>query len=334
MRIVVDAMGSDTFPAPDVAGSVLAAREWHEPIILVGDKAKIQQELAKHDTAGLPIEIVHAEQTVTMDDKPGEVVKSKPNSSMHVGLALVKAGQADAFVTAGNTGAAMGIAITKIKGIGRIEGVDRPALVAIAPFGDQRTVLLDVGANADAKPEWLAQFALMGSIYAEKALGRVNPRVALLSNGEEETKGSELVKLATELVQKLPINYIGHVEPKEVLMGHADVVVADGFAGNILIKTAEGALTFLADLIRNEIKSKVLWSAGGLLVRPAFRRVYAKLDPREIGGAPLLGVNGVVIIGHGRSDASAIKNAVRQARAAVSGNVVEAIRVGLEAISS
>lgn len=331
MRIALDAMGSDECPGPDVAGAVLAAREWRDDtILLVGDQTKIKQELDKHETAGLKIEIVHAEEAITMEDKPGVCWKDKPRSSMHIGMELVKQGQADGFATAGNTGAAMAVAL--LATLKRIRGVKRPALTAIAPLGDKLVVLLDVGANADTKPEWLAQYALMGKIYAQNALGLTNPRVGLLSIGEEEEKGSELVQSAIALIEPLPLNFVGNVEPKDIMKGSADVVVTDGFTGNVFIKTGEASLSLLANLIRGELKSNVLSTIGGLLVRPAFRRVFKRLDPFEVGGAPLLGVNGVVIIGHGRSNANAIKNAVRQVRAAVNGRVVESIREGLQAI--
>ncbi len=328
MRIALDAMGSDSCPEPDVDGAVLAAREFGDDILLVGDEAQIRRELAKHDTSGLKLAVIHAPEAVTMDDKPTSVGKSKPQSSMHVGMKLVKDGQADAFVTAGNTGAAL--AIATVYTLNRIRGVKRPALAAIVPVGRERIVVLDVGASADAKADWLAQYALMGSAYAKHALQLENPRVVLLSNGEEDSKGTEIVREASDLLELLPINFIGYAEPKELVRGAADVVVTDGFTGNIFIKTGEASFSLLANLIRDELKQSVFSMLGGLLARPAFRRVFKHLDPFEIGGAPLLGVNGVVIIGHGRSDARAIKNAIRQARLAASGGVIDAIREGLE----
>jgi glycerol-3-phosphate acyltransferase PlsX len=327
MRIALDAMGSDNCPAPDVEGAVLAAREFGDTILLVGDEAQIRAELRKHETAGLSLEVVHAEEAVTMTDKPAIVGKAKPRSSMHVGMTLVKEGKADGFATAGNTGAAL--AIATLHTLHRIPGVKRPALTAILRLPGHNIVLLDVGANADSKPDWLAQFALMGKIYAQNALGLANPRVALLSNGEEEGKGTELVQEATALIRELPINFIGNIEPKELLQGHTDVMVADGFTGNILIKTAEASTRFLLNLVRDELKSSPISMVGGLISKPAFNRVRQQIDPSEIGGAPLLGVNGVVIIGHGRSNAVAIKNAIRQARQAAQGGVIDAIRQGL-----
>ncbi len=328
MRIVVDAMGSDGYPVPDVAGAVLAAREWGDEIILVGDRPRIEAELARHDTSGLKLEIVHASQVIEMADKPTEAAKEKPNSSMHVGLGIVQRGEADAFVTAGNTGAVLTIAT--LYTLKRIRGVKRPALTAIFPHLKGYVVSADVGANVDCKPEFLVQFAMMASLYAEQAMGVQQPRVALLSNGEEEGKGNELIKEATPLIRALSsLNYVGNVEPKEVLSGATDVVIHDGFTGNIFIKSIEAAASMVGKLLRQEIKAGVITAIGGLLAKPAFGRVSRRVDPFEIGGAPLLGVDGVVIIGHGRSNALAIKNAVRQARQAVQGRVVESIRAGL-----
>lgn len=329
MRIALDAMGSDDFPVPDVAGAVLAARDYPDvTVLLVGNQAQIRAELAKHDTQNLRLEIIDAAEVVTMEDKPTEIIDSKPNSSMHVGLRMLKDKSADAFVTAGNTGAALTIAL--LHAPRRIRGVKRPALCRDIRTKDMQAVLLDIGATPDAKPEWLAQFAMMGMIYARDILGIANPRVALLSNGEEETKGSQIVRETSALLQASSLNFTGNVEPKDVLRGAADVVVSDGFVGNIMIKTAEASMSMLEKMIKDEVKSSVVASIGGLLVRPSLRRVKRYLDPAEIGGALLLGIDGVVIIGHGRSNAVAIKNAIRQARAAVSSRIVHTIEVGLE----
>jgi glycerol-3-phosphate acyltransferase PlsX len=327
MRIVLDAMGSDACPTPDVAGAVLAAKELKDTIILVGARDQIERELKQHDTKSLHLDIVHADDAIQMTDKPSLVGKSRSNSSMHVGLGLVQTGQADAFVTAGNTGAAM--AVATLHTLHRIRGVRRPALASIIPIVGGRVILLDIGANTDSKPEWLFQFALMGKLYAQLTLGLASPSVALLSNGEEDEKGNQLVQEAQALIQTSDLNFIGQIEPKDMLRGKADVIVADGFVGNIAVKTLEGFGSVLKDLIRTEIRHDLISTVGGLLVRHAFRRIYHQIDPFEIGGAPLLGVNGVVIIGHGRSNARAIKNAIRQAHLAVAGNVVEAIRTGL-----
>lgn len=327
MRIAVDAMGSDDFPVPDVTGAVQAARDWGDTIFLVGDPRRIEPALSRLDTGSLKLEIVQADEIITMTDKPSAVGTAKPNSSMHVGMNLVKDGRADAFVTAGNTGAAM--AIATLYTLRRIRGVKRPALSSIVRVGERSVILLDIGANADSKPEWLGQFALMGAIYAQNALEIANPRIALLSNGEEAEKGDMLIREARTIISALNVNFVGNIEPKDVLRGEADVIVSDGFVGNIAIKSFEAIAGTMFNLIREEIKRDPISTVGGLLARRAFRRVYKQVDPFEIGGAPLLGVNGVVIIGHGRSNAKAIRNAIRQARLAVSGQIVDRIQEGL-----
>ncbi|MCI0710093.1 MAG: phosphate acyltransferase PlsX [Chloroflexi bacterium] len=332
MRIVVDAMGSDKRPLPDVEGAILAAREYGVAIILVGDKPRIRQAINQHDTAGLTIETRHAPEEIVMSDKPSHVMKSKPQSSMHIGMMMVKNGEADAFVTMGNTGAVH--AIATLSTLRRIAGVKRPALTAIYPVRGQETIFLDVGANADSRADWLEQFAIMGSVYAERALGRHKPRVATLSNGEEEGKGNQLVREVQERLHALTLNYIGHIEPKEILEPRADVIVMDGFVGNIFIKTFEAAIVYLGDVIREEIRANPVSTVGGVLSRGAFRRVRSRIDTRGVGGAPLLGVNGVVIKGHGSSDSFAVKNAIHQAIRAVQGNTVEEIRRGLEQLKT
>ena len=328
MRIVVDAMGSDDHPAPDVEGVVLAAREFGETIILVGDQVQIEAELAKHHTAGLVIEVQHASQQVTMTDKPSEVVKGKPDSSMHVGLQMVRDGAADAFVSAGNTGGILGIAMLRRVGVGRIPGVKRPAMGVVFPI-ETRPLLMDNGANADCKPEWLVQFSLMASLYVERVLEIENPRIALISNGEEEGKGNLLIKETIPLLHASGLNYIGNVEPKEFISGAAHIGITDGFTGNIMMKTAEAIAGYMSNLIRDSLMANPLTIIGGLLARSAFGKVRQRLNPNEVGGAPLLGVNGVVIIGHGRSNAYAIKQAIGQARRMVEKEVVAAIAAGM-----
>lgn len=327
MRIVLDAMGSDNHPVPDVAGAVMAAREWGDEIVIVGHEDVIRQELAEHDTHGLKLKIVHAPEVIEMDDKPGQAARAKTNSSMHVGMNLVRDGEADAYVTAGNTGGVL--AVATLHTLRRIPGVKRPAVAGVFPMPAGGVVVLDVGANADCKPEYLLQFAVMGTIYARAVLERQNPRVALLSNGEEPLKGSTLIKETYELLERSSLNFVGNLEAKEVVASQADVVVTDGFSGNVFMKTIEATAKMLTDLIRDEIKASPVTSLGGLLAKPAFKRVGRQLDPAEVGGLPLLGVNGVVIKAHGRSDARSIKNAIRQARKAVQGGIVEAIRNGL-----
>ncbi len=327
MRIVLDAMGSDNYPIPDVAGAVLAAQEWNDEIILVGHEDAIRQELSHLDTTGLKLEIVHAPEVIEMDDEPAWAAREKKNSSMHVGMNLVHDGEADAYVTAGNTGGVL--AVATLHTMRRIQGVKRPALATILPLPAGRVVMLDIGANADCRPEYLLQFALMGDIYARAVLDCTRPRVALLSNGEEPGKGNMLVKEAYKLLADSNMEFVGNVEPKEVAACHADVVVSDGFTGNVFIKTLEATAKMLTGLIRDEIKASPLTAVGGLLAKPAFGRVARRVDPFEVGGGPLLGVNGLVIVAHGRSNARAIRNSIGQARKAAQGDVVEAIRNGL-----
>ncbi len=326
MRIALDVMGSDNHPRPDIAGGILAAREYDDTILLVGEEQIIRRELDSQpaQVQRAKLEIVPAEDRVLMTDSPGLVGKAKPKSSIHVGLNLVRDGSADAFVSAGNTGAIL--AIATLHTLKRIPGIKRPALGSILRVSDRQIILLDIGANADSKPEWMVQFALMGIIYARRALQLNDVRVALLSNGEEEGKGSQLVRDTAALLRSAPVHFVGNIEPKELMRGLADVVVTDGFVGNVTIKAFEAFGNLLFSLIRTEVRRNALTTIGALLARPAFRRVYARVDPSEVGGAPLLGVNGVVIIGHGRSDARAIKNAIRQARLAVQGQVVQAIQ--------
>lgn len=327
MRIVVDAMGSDNYPKPDVSGAVMAAREFDDEIILVGDERRIEREIELHDTGGLHIEIRHASQIIEMTDKPGDASRAKKDSSMHVGLNLVRDGEADAFVSAGNTGGIL--AVATLHTLKRIRGIKRPALGVVFPIPG-RPMLIDNGANADCKPEFLLQFGVMGSLFMERVYGVENPKVALISNGEEEGKGNLLIKATTPLMESSDLNFIGNIEPKEFIAGYADVGVTDGFAGNLMMKMAETIAAYMADLIRKEFKESPRTMIGGLLAKPAFRRVQKHLDPKEVGGASLLGVNGVVIIGHGRSNDYAIKQAISQARLAVKNDIVGAIRAGIE----
>lgn len=324
MRIVVDAMGSDNRPQPDVKGAMDAALLFKDDeIILVGQQDTIAAAIAQHGAQPDNLRVVHARDIIQMSDKPSTVGKDKPESSMHVGLGLVKSGEADAFVTAGNTGAAHAIAM--LFTLRRIANVKRPALALIFPIHEKPVIFLDVGANAEARPDWLAQYAIMGSVYASNALGLRAPKVGLVSNGEEEGKGTAVIQEAGRLIKQLPLDFVGNIEPANIHSGLVDVVVADGFTGNILIKTFESATRYLGEVIRKEIKASFISSIGGLLARGAFQRVRQKVNADEIGGAPLLGVNGVVIIAHGSSDAKAIKNAIGQARIAVQGQVVQSI---------
>jgi phosphate acyltransferase len=328
MRIVLDAMGSDTYPVPDVDGAVQAARLYPaDTIVLVGDKPKIEAELAKYKTNDLHLEIVHTSQVITMEDHPSDVGRTRKESSMFVGMNMVRDGKADAFVTAGNTGAALTLAT--LYSLRRIPGVKRPALTSLIRTDAKTIVAVDLGANTDCRPEWLVQFGIMGSLYAQQVLKQPNPTVGLLANGEEDSKGNALVRESAELFRKTALNFIGNVEPKEMLAGKADVVVADGFVGNIAIKSFEALGSMLFGVLQREVRKSPLTILGALLMRPVLRGIYHQTDPFEIGGAPLLGVNGVVIIGHGRTNAKGIKNAIGQAHNAVEGKLVEAIRDGM-----
>jgi len=323
MRIAVDAMGTDTYPQNDIAGGILAAQEFNDSIVFVGDETLIKQELNKHNTKNLKIDILPATDYITMTDKPTDVLKSKPNSSMHVAMNAVKSGHADAFVTMGNTGAAH--AIATLKTLRRIQGVKRPVLTALFAVYDHKMIFLDVGANTDVKADWMRQFAIMGSIYAKRVLGHTQPRVALLSNGEEDSKGNAAIRETATLLQRETVNFVGNIEPMELMVSKADVIVMDGFVGNIVLKMFEATARYVSDLIRQEFRNDIASMLGGVLAQPAFKRIRKKVDTSEIGGAPLLGVNGIVIIGHGKNSPIGIKNAIKQARTAVEENVIEAI---------
>lgn len=329
MRIVLDAMGGDHAPAAVVEGGVLAAREYGIEVVLVGRQEVVQPELAKYDTTGLRLPVVHASQVIGMDEHPALVVKTKKDSSMVVGMRMVKEGQADAFVTMGNSGGALAAALFHL---GRLRGIKRPALSSVFPTSKGPAFLIDLGANTECKPEFLLQFAIMGSVYAERVLGIKNPRVGIISNGEEEGKGSLLVRDTTPLLKASGLNFVGNIEGKDLPAGLADVAVTDGFTGNVIVKTSEGVASLILEVLEREIKARPLAMIGALLAKPAFRAVKGVLDYSEYGGGALLGVNGIVIVGHGRSNAKAVKSAVRVAAAAVEGQVLEAIRSGVEAM--
>lgn len=331
-KIVVDAMGSDNYPTPDVEGAVLAAREYGVEIILTGDASKIQPILDSAGGANLPVRVIHAPEVLTMHDKGEDLVMKarhkEAQNSMAVGLDLVKNGEADAFVTMGNSGAIM---VTSLFRLGRIRGLDRPGLAGPFPTATGICTVLDIGVNPDCEPKNLLQFGILGSIYAEKVRGIQNPRVGLISNGEEAGKGSELVKEAYPLLANAKLNFIGNVEGKEIFSGNVDVAVTDGFTGNVFLKSTEAVAKLLIEKISEAIKGGgPLALVGGALVRPSLRKVRKLLNPSEEGAAPLLGVNGLVFIGHGRSDTHAVKNAVRVAKAAAEAKVLEAMKSAIE----
>ena len=313
--VALDAMGSDRAPKPEVEGAIQAARQYGVRVLLIGPESVVRPELERHHAASrLPIEIVHASEFITMEDKV-EAIRAKRDNSMRVGLRLVREGRASGFVTAGNTGAAM--ATAKIV-LGAVPGVDRPALAAVFPTAPGNpAMLLDVGANVDCTPKNLEQFAVMGDVYFRAMYGRrpgsPGPRVGLLSIGEEETKGNDLTREAFQLLKQLPLNFIGNVEGRDLYNGQVDVIVADGFVGNVALKISEGVANLVRTALKESLKATITRQVGALLSRSAFTDFKKRLDHTEYGGAPLLGVRGVCIITHGSSNANAMKNAVRVA---------------------
>ena len=312
MKIALDAMGGDLAPKAIIEGAVLAARDFGVEVVLTGDRDVIARELAEHKTGGLAIEIQHAGEVVAMDDSPLESVLGKPDSSIHIGLEMVKQGTADGFVSAGNSVAMMAAAMAIL---GTLPGVDRPAIASPVPTTAGFALLIDAGANTDVKAIHLMQFGVMGSVYWHRVHNVVNPRVAILSNGEEPSKGTDLTRAAAEaLMQMAPhVNYIGYVEGRDINRAKADVVVTDGFTGNVTLKTMEGFAAFMLGNLREIFSSGIMRRLAYLLVRKKLAGVRERLDPAEYGGAPLLGVNGVAIIAHGSSNARAIRNAIRAA---------------------
>ncbi len=310
MRIAVDAMGGDNAPQVNVDGAVAAAREFGIATLLVGRAGELTPLLMDSGYRGRDIEIVDAPEVVTMDDHPVAALRKKRNSSIRVAAHCVRDGRAEGLVSAGNTGAAMVAA--KIV-IGTIEGVDRPALATVLPNLTGHCLLLDVGANPEAKTQHFKEFAVMGSIYAQLVFGKPSPSIGLMSIGEEDTKGSDRTKEAFKSLKETGLNFIGNVEGRDVFNGRVDVIVTDGFTGNVILKVSESLSEMVEQLLREEIKRTLKASVGFLLSRDAFRRFKTRLDYSEYGGAPLLGVKGCVIICHGRSSAKAVKNAIRLA---------------------
>ncbi len=326
MKIALDAMGGDDAPAAQVAGAVEAAREPGLEILLVGDQSVLERELAHYRGGGDRIEIVHAPSVVAMNEAPSLVVRRKRDSSIWVATRLVKEGRADAVVSAGNTGASMATAFFLF---GTLAGVERPAIAALLPSLSGATILLDVGANVDCKPQQLCQFGIMGSIYAERVLGRRLPRVGLLSIGEEDEKGNELTREVFKLLRAAPLNFIGNVEGRDVYAGTADVIVCDGFIGNVALKISEGLAETIERFLRREIQSSFYARLAYLPMRPVFRAFRRHIDYAEYGGAPLLGVDGVCVICHGRSNGRAIMNAILTAQTFVRIELNRHIREGI-----
>jgi glycerol-3-phosphate acyltransferase PlsX len=333
VTIAVDAMGGDHAPETEIEGAIRAARAYPIQIILVGKEDLLRQELAAHGVGhDLPIQIVHASERVTMDDKMANAVRNKRDSSIRVASRLVRDGLAQGLVSAGNTGAVMATA-KMVQGM--VHGVDRPALATVFPnVRGSATVILDVGANVDCSPSMLAQFAVMGEIYARVIFGYDAPRVGLLSIGEEENKGNELTKQATPLLKTLPINFIGNVEGRDLYTGKADVIVCDGFIGNVALKVSEGLIEVVRKMLEQSLQANLQGKLGYVLARSAFKDFKKRIDYSEYGGAPLLGARGVCIICHGRSNANAIKNGIRIAAQFAEARVNQRIETELKRWSS
>ena len=330
--VALDAMGGDHAPRVEVEGAILAARELGVRVLLVGIEADVREELHRHRHRALPIDVVHAPDVITMSDSPSQAFRRKKDSSVHVAARMVRDGQADALVSAGNTGAVMTVARFVI---GTLPSVDRPALAAAFPNMKERvSVILDVGANVDSKPEHIEQFAVMGEIYFRAIWGVRRPRVALLSIGEEEAKGNELTREAANRLKHSSLNFVGNVEGRDVFRGNVDVVVCDGFIGNIALKLSEGLVEHIGAMLKKAIKSSLTSQIGYALSKRAFNEFRKRTDYSETGGAPLLGVRGITVIGHGRSNPNAIKNAIRVASDLCRSRVNEKIEQELSAASA
>ncbi len=330
MNIALDVMGGDHGPAEIIAGAIEAARNYHITVSLVGKPDVVKAELDKHATTGLALPIVPATEVIEMNDKPAKAVRAKPDSSMVVASRMVRNGEAEAFVTAGNTGGALAAGIFQI---GRIQGILRPALISPFPTHRGFCVILDIGANVDVRPEHLQQFAIMGTIYAKTIMGLSNPSVRLLSNGEEEGKGNQLVISSYNLLANTSgINFQGNVESKEIVEGQVDVVVADGFDGNIFVKTAEATAKLLQQVMLEELTAGPISTVGAFLAQAALRRLRKRMDDSQYGGAVLLGLSGMVVVAHGRSKANGIFNAIRVAKQGIEQNILSKIQAGVTTI--
>ena len=325
--VAVDAMGGDKSPANEVDGAVMAARRWQIPIVLVGQSELLAQELANHDTQGLDIRLEHASEVVGMHDSASDAVRKKKDSSIRVALNLLKEGHANAVVSTGNSGATMAAGMFVLK---RIPGIDRPAIATLVPNLKDQTLILDVGGNVDCKPPHLVQFALMGSVYAAHMLGKESPRIGLLSNGSEESKGNELTREANQILKRTSLNYVGYTEGRDIYNANVDVVVCDGFVGNVVLKVSEGLAEAIGAILKEEFGSRLLSKLGYLLARPALKAFKKKVDYAEYGGAPLLGVQGTVMICHGSSNPQAIMNAIKMAHDSETHQVISKMSERLE----
>ncbi len=320
--VAVDAMGGDNAPGAVVQGAINAARKGYA-VVLVGPEARVREELARHRAAqALPIAVHHAAEVVEMDDHPGQAMRRKRDNSIRVCFELVKRGEACAMVSAGNSGATMAGALFVL---GRLPAVERPAIISVLPALKGKPLLLDMGANVDCKPVHLVQFALMGEVYSRRVLRVERPKVAVLSNGEEDSKGTELTRTVAAALRGARIDFRGYCEGRDLLTGDFDVIVTDGFTGNVALKTMEGTAKVVGELIKGALKSSAASALGGLLAKKALGAMKKKIDWREIGGAPLVGVDGVGFITHGSSDALAIQNAVARARSAADAHATDEI---------
>jgi len=332
ITIALDAMGGDHAPRAEVEGAILAARELGVRILLVGIESAVRQELNRHRQRNLPIEVVNATEVITMSDSPSQAFRRKKDSSVHVAAKLVRDGKADALVSMGNTGAVMTVARFVL---GTLRSVDRPALAAAFPnMKEKVTVILDVGANVDSKAVQIEQFAVMGEIYYRTIFGVKRPRVAMLSIGEEEMKGNELTREASSRLKQTSLNFVGNVEGRDVFRGNVDVIVCDGFIGNVALKISEGLVEHIGGMLKKAIKSRLTSQLGYVLSKSAFDDFRRRTDYSEYGGAPLLGVKGITIIGHGRSNPIAIKNAIRVANELCRSHVNEKIEQEVSAAAA
>ena len=308
--IAIDAMGGDNAPASEVSGAVMAARKWQIPVLLVGQSELLEKELANQDIQGLDVSVVPASQVVGMHDSASDAVRKKKDSSIRVAFELVKQGQACAVVSTGNSGATMAAGMFVLK---RIPGIDRPAIATVVPNLKDQTIILDVGGNVDCKPIHLVQFALMGSVFSAQMFEKKAPKVGLLSNGEEESKGNELTRLANLKLKETSLNYAGYTEGRDIYNGKVDVVVCDGFVGNVVLKVSEGLAEAIGLMLRRELSARLMSKIGYLLVKPSLKEFRKKIDYAEYGGAPLLGIQGTTMICHGSSSPRAIMNAIKMA---------------------
>jgi glycerol-3-phosphate acyltransferase PlsX len=335
--VAVDAMGGDFAPAPEVEGAVAAAKEGLARVILVGDRPRLEALVEKAGGRAFvssgAVTLVHASQVITMEDHPGQAARSKKDSSMRIAFELAKSGQAQAVLSAGNSGAVLALGLFVLK---RLPGVDRPGVVTTFPTKTGVCALIDMGANVDVRPQTLAQFAVLGATYARILHRKSRPRVGVLSNGEEASKGTEVTRGAHRLLAAshdglvADFDYVGYIEGKDIFTGAVDVVVTDGFTGNVVLKTAEGAGQVIFEMLKREIFATAIGKLGALLLRDAFKRLKKSLDYDEYGGAPLVGVDGLPILAHGRSNAKAIKNAIRVAASLVDNGLVEAVSAAID----